>query len=653
MAGVKAYALFHLNMAFSSIEEEERGQVIRRCYWPLLELAREHGVPLGIEATGYSLEAIAAIDPGWIAAFKDLLAAGKCELIGAGYAQVIGPLVPAHVNAANMRLGTAVYRRLLDVAPALALVNEQSYSAGLLAHYIEAGYRAIVMEWDNPALGHPDWPADLRNAPQWVAGLDGARLPVIWNQTIAFQKFQRTAHGELTPEDYVAFIDDQIGRGRRALCLYGSDAEVFDYRPGRFASEAPLAGGGEWARIAQLFEALRARPEIELVLPGAALALLDEAGPALSLEAPRTPIPTKKQNKYNPLRWAVTGRDDLAINTRCGRLADDLARRGGDDDDWRELVYLWSSDFRTHITARRWEAYLRRLADFEDQRGVAPPAPAIARPRLPSRRRPDPEARFISWQTDHLGLRLNLARGLAIERIWKPDAPRGWLAGTLEHGFFDDIALGADFYSGNLVFQEPGAPQVTDLGPVTPDIEEGPAALTISGAIDSALGPITKRVRLMRDAPRIEVAYRLDWPELPQGLLRLGFLTLNPRRFSRRSLVLRSHNGGVGMERFDLSGEDIDHGAAVSYLVSANAALGMTGGVLEIGDARHRFVLEARRDLAAVVGMASCRTSGDDFLCRVYFSASEVDDTARKAGGARRSMTPFSFSYSITLVEEP
>ena len=32
------FAVFHLNLAFSSIEESERATVIDRCYWPLLAL---------------------------------------------------------------------------------------------------------------------------------------------------------------------------------------------------------------------------------------------------------------------------------------------------------------------------------------------------------------------------------------------------------------------------------------------------------------------------------------------------------------------------------------------------------------------------------------------------------------------------------------
>ena len=127
------FAVFHLNLAFSSIEESERATVIDRCYWPLLALAATHG-PIGIEATGYTLEDIEARDPAWIRRFRDLIAEGKAELVGSGYTQLIGPLAPAKVVAANLRIGHEVYRKLLSIQPSLALVNEQAYSGGLVGH---------------------------------------------------------------------------------------------------------------------------------------------------------------------------------------------------------------------------------------------------------------------------------------------------------------------------------------------------------------------------------------------------------------------------------------------------------------------------------------------------------------------------------------
>ncbi len=34
------YNFFHLNLAYSAIEEADRARVIERCYWPLLRLAQ-------------------------------------------------------------------------------------------------------------------------------------------------------------------------------------------------------------------------------------------------------------------------------------------------------------------------------------------------------------------------------------------------------------------------------------------------------------------------------------------------------------------------------------------------------------------------------------------------------------------------------------
>src|ERR1700750_1093888 len=91
------FALFHLNLAFSSIEEEQRATVVRDCYRPLLALAQQY--PIGIEATAYTLEAIGKCDPAWLGDLAALIRAGRIEFIGSGHAQAIGPLLPADVVA--------------------------------------------------------------------------------------------------------------------------------------------------------------------------------------------------------------------------------------------------------------------------------------------------------------------------------------------------------------------------------------------------------------------------------------------------------------------------------------------------------------------------------------------------------------------------
>ncbi|EHP85497.1 glycoside hydrolase family 57 [Geobacter metallireducens RCH3] len=465
------YTIFHLNLAFSSIEEELRPEVVRRCYWPLLRLARDLNLPFGIEITGYTLETVAAIDPAWVEELRELCS-GQCELVGSGYSQMIGPLVPAEVNRQNLRIGNQTYERLLGLRPRIVLVNEQAYSAGLIGHYREAGFEAMVMEWDNPAYHHPQWDPAWRYLPQIAMGQHGEELPVIWNNSIFFQKFQRYVHGELELDDYLALIGRHDNGTTRAIPLYGNDIEIFDFRPGRFTTEAVMEHD-EWGRIRELFERLLEEGRFTFIPPSRLLSLLHEpgAGNRLSLESPEAPIPVKKQEKYNITRWAVTGRDDIGINSACQRIHDALLAKGNaTDQEWRELCYLWSSDFRTHITPRRWKRYRSRLNSFGRHCGIThltrlvEGGVEILPPEVSALR----EGHYLTIETPGVRLKLNLRRGLAFDSLVFSRIHERSLCGTLYHGYFDDITAGADFYTGHAVFETHGRPKITDLAPVEP-----------------------------------------------------------------------------------------------------------------------------------------------------------------------------------------
>jgi hypothetical protein len=629
---LQLFSVFHLNLAYSSIEEAQRPDVIRRCYWPLVRLIERTGAPVGIEASGVTLEAAAAIDPEWLAALRALVSAGRCEFVGSGYAQIIGPLVPAAVNAANLRLGNETYQRLLGVRPRLAFVNEQAYSAGLVQHYLDARCDAIVMEWDNPARAHAEWDAGWRYLPQIAAGQHGEEIPVIWNTAIAFQQFQRYAHDEASLDEYLAYLGGHVAATPRVLAMYGNDAEIFDFRPGRYHTEAALAPAGEWNRIDRLFDALRGDSRFALISPSRALALMDQpgAGQRLRLESAADPAPVKKQRKYNITRWAVTGRDDLAINTACWRRYAALANDpGAGDAAWRDLCELWSSDYRTHITDARWDSYRKRLAAVADRdpERVAQRVPAT-RPLATADPAVTRDGAHLTLTHGAVTLVLNCRRGLAIHALSFDGCGGGPLCGTLPHGFYDDIHWGADFYTGMTVMESPGRPKVTDLNLVEPAVgRDDEGALVIDGAIATDLGPVVKRIRVTSSA--VELEYRLEWPERPVGSLRLGDITLYPPAFDRSTLFYRSHNGGARPETFPLDGTRVNHGDAVSFLVSASHAVGVTEGVVELGDRSKTLRIEVDKTLAAVVGMVTYQSIRDSYFFRVSFSAGEVDDTRK------------------------
>jgi hypothetical protein len=637
--GLDLFAVFHLNLAFSSIEEESRGEVIRRCYWPLLELAAWHG-PLGIEASGFTLEEIATRDPAWIARLRALLEEGRAELIGSGYSQLIGPLVPAAVSEANLRLGRAIYENLLGHRPSIALVNEQAWSGGLAGVYLDAGYRAVLMDWDNPSAHHPNWSPDLRYQPQRALGADGRSIGLLWTNTVAFQKLQRFVHGDIALSDYVDFMRGHAGDERRVLCAYASDGEIFDFRPGRYKTEECMSGESEWSRLAQAFDALKREAGMRLVLPSQALADARLRQP-LRLESAACPIPVKKQRKYNLSRWAVTGRDDLGVNAACERIHRGIVAARADVGAWKELCYLWSSDFRTHITDKRWAEFCARLAAAEAKWSSAPVPPAD----MPTRSGSSELPRYLDIETPSIRARVDRRRGLALESVSFSGHASASIGG-LPHGHFDDIHLQADWYTGDCVFEAPGEHKVTDLEWCDPIVvTDSCGDVIVAATIATTKGPIEKTLTFRADAPQIDFEITFQWEDWGKGSLRLGHFTLLPGAYDWRRLSLATHNGGKHIETFDLFGTEVEHGAPVSFLVSASHGLGMTEGFAEIGDGATQVRVEVDRTLAPLMGLLTHREIGGSLFCQLALSALELDDT-RKPSAYRQGPRRFRFSVS-------
>lgn len=652
VAPLSLYCIFHLNIAYSSIEEEQRPQVLERCYWPLLHLIRSTQLPCGIEATGYTLEVIEQLDPAWLHELRALIDLGWVELIGSGYTQLIGPLVPSVVNTANLRLGHFVYQRLLGSKPRIALINEQAFSAGLVEHYLAADYRAIVMEWDNPASQHPQWPRELGWRPQRVLGNNGATIPVIWNHSIAFQKFQRYAHGEMSLGDYLDYLRKQHVGADRVVALYGNDVEIFDFRPGRYHTEAPLMQQSEWGRIGHLWQMLKAEPGFKWIKPSELLARVDVTAAPLQLGSAAQPIPVKKQRKYNLGRWAITGRDDLWLNTACHRFAQKIISdpvMDQDDQLWRRLCRLWASDLRTHITSKRWEQALVDAQSFAEQLGVV----LLDEDQLPlepaSRERAkgefeisrDTERHLLHVKSPRVHAVFNMRRGLVLDSLAFAEHDFVPVVGTLPHGYFDSIELGADFYTGGVVVELPGEhKRITDLDSVEPEVIEFADRLMVSCSAKTAKGIIRKELTIYAQQSRIDYGVAFPAWSRPKGTVRVGYVTLLPEAFAR-PLKYACHNGGREMEVFELNNQCL-HDQPVSALVSCTTGLGATAGEIQIGDSARLIRLKWNPARCAAFPLIHHQASKPSSLTRVVFSLAEIDDTSRDGG----HLQPFSMSLT-------
>jgi hypothetical protein len=351
----------------------------------------------------------------------------------------------------------------------------------------------------------------------------------------------------------------------------------------------------------------------------------------------------KKQKKYNITRWAVSGRDDLAINASCHRILQGLrAGHPADPDAWRELCYLWSSDFRTHITERRWKRYRERLAAAEAVYAPSP-APIAAPSSAPAIRT---EHKFLEIETPALSAVLNRRRGLAIHEIRARGDSRPAMVGSLLHGHYDEIDLQFDWYSGNCTFEAPGVSKVTDLDWATPKLygDEETGDAIVETEIATALGPIFKRLRFSAHAPRVEFELGLAWKDWGRGSLRLGNILLKPDAFDHDRLSYTTHNGGHRAEIFPLN-ETVDHGEPVSFLVSASNGVGMTEGWLSIGDDARAVRVDVDHTVAQLVAMVHHQRTGNGFFARVALSALELDETRKPDS----TPLPRCFRFALTL----
>jgi hypothetical protein len=653
----QGYLIFHLNLAFSSIKTESRPDVIRKCYWPLLELAESTRIPVGIELTGWSLKQIALLDPSWVDRFKQMLATGKCELIGSGWSQIIGPLVPYEVNRWNQKLGLDAYQQFLGATPRIVLVNEMAFSTSMVDLYADAGYDGIIMDRDNVrlALGLDHTP--LSTTPTHALGCGDRSLPVLWSDSILFQRLQRVVHGDIPVSEYIGYVKQRGEQDEALLPIYCNDAEIFDYRPGRFTAESRMHQDGEWIRMQRICNLLKEDVGIEWLSPSKALYINAATSiPNLArLTSASHPIPVKKQAKYNINRWAVTGRDDLWLNTSCHQIHQRLIKNGDASEiNWQELCELWASDLRTHITDERWIDALNRLDELHARLGIIKLQPesnkaiestqTLNEVQLPVGVQidKDDESIFRTIKTPYVHLVLNARRGLAIKSLAFKSHNYEPVLGTLPQGYFNTIHLGADFYSGGVLVEVPGKQnRGTDLEWVEPNILQQCDKLIISSRVALFQGFIEKTIAIDINAESVIINYEFSLNERPMGIVRVGVITLLPEYLSL-PLCVSCLNGGLDIEQFQFE-TNINHGQAASTLVSSTTAFGSTDGRIVINDALSRgLVLKWDPAKCAAIPMLKHIKLSECHLTRIWFSLCELDDTSRPGG----KILPFSIELS-------
>lgn len=636
-----AYIVFHLNLAFSSIEECTRSTVINKCYWPLLNLIDETGIPVGVELTGWTLEQIKVLDPKWVERFTSLLNDERCELIGSGWSQIIGPLVPARVNSWNQRLGIDAYERVLHRRPSIALVNEMAYSTSMVNHYVEAGYDTIIMDRDNVrhTLGLESEP--LSKMPTCALGLDGAKINVLWSDSVLFQRLQRVVHGDIPVGEYFEYVKTRVENDQCPVPIYCNDAEIFDFRPGRFSTEALLHPEGEWPRLSRLLNGLKT--ELKFLAPSKVVAF-QRGKPAVEsfFSTASNPIPVKKQLKYNIHRWATSGRGSVWLNSKCFGLYEAI-KESSDATKWADLCEFWSSDYRTHITERRWVNVLHALEDFEQkvhhiplqrEKFLSPTHSLKALEEIKANSievRRNEEGIYWTVCTPTTQATVNVRRGLSLRSLlFQNEGSLRGAIGDIPQGAMESLPLAADFYSGNCVVEFPGLrKRLTDLEWVQALTVDTTENFSLYTKIDYDFLKIKKAIVISKIASEIEVKFEFIPKSRMLGTIRGPIFSLLPSAFPSTTCV-KVANGGKHFETFFLE-KGFDQTQAVSCLVSSNSAFGATTGELSLTNhVGEGIQFSWNQSLCALIPMIQHEKLNGKNFTRVIFTSQEFDDTFKE-----------------------
>lgn len=245
-------------------------------------------------------------------------------------------------------------------------------------------------------------------------------------------------------------------------------------------------------------------------------------------------------------------------------------------------------------------------------------------------------------------LGLNRKRGFAIDKLIFKNISDQSLVGTLPQGYYENISLGVDFYSGHTIIEIPGKQKITDLDEVNhfEKRSDNPDYVSVVMTVKTRAGTVKKSIKVFKKINRVDIEYKLDLANVFPAAIRSAIMTLNPEAFDLKSLYYECRNGGKVEERFFLKDAGSINHPALSLSVSSSGALGNTDGCFKIGDKEKTLTFVTPMVKTALLPMINYKSGNaiDPYFLRILYSLQEFDDTSFLRVDNKRK---FDFSISI------
>ena len=589
------YLFFHLNLFFSSLPESKRKEVINKCYWPLLNLINKSDFNIGIEITGWTLNEIKKIDHKWIILFKKLLKEKKTYLIGSSYTQAIFPLIPHEVNDFNIKYGKQIYKKILNQTPKIAYVNEQCLSKSVVDLYKNQNYKTLIMDWDS-IKNNPNIKPEYQFYPQKLKG-NKSIINVIWNSSNNFQNFQKTVHSKLSNTEYFEIFNKVNSYKEGVVSVYGSDAEIFDYRLKRFENEASISNkdSNEWKKIKIVLDKLQKKfTFLNLNQINKIYFKSKFNKQVVDITNIKNNLPTKKQKRYNPLRWYVGGQNNYKINTACWRI---YLSGNKNKKVLKKLCYYWSSDFRTHIEKNRWENLFSQIKKDEKKLLKKNFVTKIFEKET-NRTNYKKNVYFLENKTNIIHyddskyfFEFDKERGLSLISfgLIKNKMHLSYLR-KYNQGYFYNDKLSVDFYCGHNVAENSNV-KISDLD-ARGDIKitkKNNFIIFSNKFYRKNIIDIQKKWYFDTHKKILYLHNKIKTSDINFLTIRSNYFNINHDIFNFNKLKVSTKNGGLEREVFALKGNiNFFHDEAISPKFTAKNCFGNTDGYINFSDNKNQ-----------------------------------------------------------------
>jgi hypothetical protein len=632
------YLFFHLNLFFSSLPENKRKEVINKCYWPLLNLINKSDFNIGIEITGWTLNEIKKLDNKWIILFKKLLKENKTYLIGSSYTQAIFPLIPHEVNNFNIKYGKQIYKKILNQIPKIAYVNEQCFSKSVVDLYKNQNYQTLIMDWDG-IKNNKNIKPKFKFYPQKLKGNKNT-IDVIWNSSNNFQNFQKIIHSKLSNSEYLETFNKVNSFKEGIVNIYGSDAEIFDFRLKRFESEGKISNKNlsEWQKIHTVLDQFK-KKFIFLNLNKINKINFKSKfyKQLLDITTFENNLPTKKQKKYNPLRWYVGGQNNYLINTLCWRIYLESNRS---KSVLKKLCYFWSSDFRTHLEKNRWKIFFYQVKKESKYLDKKKHVSEIFNKRV-NNINSNKNYYLLENKKDHIYyddgkyfFSLDKERGLALKSfgLIKNKLYYSYIK-KYNQGYFYSDKLNVDFYNGHNVVENTNS-KYSDLdnrGDIKITKKNNFIIFSNKFCIENIV-TINKKWYFDTKEKVLYLHNKIKTNDDRFLSIRSNYFNLNHKIFDLKNFKFSTKNGGLHTETFSINkSNNFFHDEPLSSKFTAQNCFGNTNGEISFSDNKKAINFKVFHEVGATAPMLCFeKDKNNSYFLRFLTSFKENNDIKNK-----------------------